>query len=220
MTSEITYLKFLQKINKGNTQFNLTCDKARFVLIINECKNRWVEKHLKDKDSVLIESLQEIVREKIHTTGVVKDTYIEYPLAEDFYESISARSEATKGDCKGVVYSREIKGQNKNINLFNDNLSPDFNFEWTFHTIQGSTLKVYKKDFDIKSTTFEYYSVIPEFDIEGYINIDNQQSTNKPFTLSDQYVDQIINIASEEYMRDFQDNNGLQIAKDRTNNQE
>jgi hypothetical protein len=221
MTSEITYLKFLQKVNKGNTQFNITCDKARFVLIINEVKNRWVEKHIKFKDSILIDSLQEIVKEVEFLTGDENPEYLEYTLKSDFYEAIGAKSEVQKGTCDGVIYSKEIKNQNKNINQFDENLKPDFNFEWTFHTIQGNTLRVYKTDFKVLKTIFTYYQVIPEFDIEGYVNIDGQPSSNKPFTiLSDQYVDQIINLAAEEFMRDFQDQNGLQIAKDRTFNQE
>ena len=220
MTSEATYLNLLQKINRGNTQFNNTLDRARAVLILNECKNRWVEKHLKEKDSILIESLQEIIKTEILSFGNDKGEYVEYELKDDFYESILAKCQAQKENCKNTVYSREVKTQNKNINQFDENLKPDFDFEWTFHTIQGNFLKVYKTDFDILSTTFEYYSVIPAFDIEGYEKLDGQQSTNKPFILSDQYVEQIINMAAEEYMRDFNDPNGLQIAKDRTNNQE
>lgn len=220
MTSELTYLKFLQKVNKGNTQFNITCDRARFVLIINEVKNRWVETHIKTKDSVLIESLQDSVKEVVYTNGVDKGLYKEYELTDDFYESISLICEAKKGNCSGTVYSRPIKNQNKNYYLFNENLRPDFNFEWTFHTIQGNKLRVYKTDFEILKSFFTYYEVLPEFDIEGYVNLNGLPSSNKPFTLADQYVDQIINLAAEEFMRNFQDAQGLQIAKDRTINQE
>jgi len=220
MKPELVYLKFLQKVNKGNSQFNITCDRARFVLIINECKNRWVEKHIKSKDSILIESLQEIVKTVEYNQGTDKGDYIEYVLNEDFYESISAKCEAKKGECKGVVYSRELKNQNKNIYQFDENLKPDFDFEWSFHSIQANTLRIYKTDFSILLTTFSYYKVLEEFDIEGYINIDNQPSQNKEFILSDQYVDQIINMAAEEFMRDYENQNGLLIAKDRTQNQE
>jgi hypothetical protein len=84
----------------------------------------------------------------------------------------------------------------------------------------SSTLRVFVKDFKINKVTFTYYSVIPEFDIEGYVNINGNPSTNKPIELSDQYVDQIINLAAEEYMRDFQSSIGLQIAQNRTSSQE
>ena len=84
MTSEATYLNLLQKINRGNTQFNNTLDRARAVLILNECKNRWVEKHLKEKDSILIESLQEIIKTEILSFGNDKGEYVEYELKDDF----------------------------------------------------------------------------------------------------------------------------------------
>lgn len=220
MNPELEYIKFLLKINKGDTQFNITCDKARYVLLINECKNRWVEKHIKSKDSVLIESLQEIVETVDYNSGIDKDSYIEYNLKDDFYESISAQSNAVKNGCKKKLFSREVKNQNKNFFEFDENLKPDFNFEWTFHIIQSNKLKVYKTDFTITKTTFSYYKVLPQFDVIGYTKIDGTPSANVPLPLSEQYFDQITNLAAEEYMRDFENVGGLQIAQNRTNNQE
>ena len=220
MNPELEYIKFLLKINKGDTQFNISCDKARYVLLINECKNRWVEKHIKSKDSILIESLQEIVETVNYDSGIDKDSYIEYELKEDFYESISAQCTAEKNGCKKKLFSREIKNQNKNFFEFDENLKPDFNFEWTFHTIQSNKLKVYKTDFNINKIVFSYYKVLPDFDVEGYTKIDGTLSTNTPLPLSQQYFDQITNLAVEEFMRDFENINGLQIAQNRTNNQE
>ena len=52
------------------------------------------------------------------------------------------------------------------------------------------------------------------------VDINGNPSTNKPIDLSDQYVDQIINLAAEEYMRDFESSIGLQIAQNRTSSQE
>ena len=52
VSPELIYIKFLNKVNKGNTQGDIAVDKERFVLIFNEVKNRWVEKHLKVKDSI------------------------------------------------------------------------------------------------------------------------------------------------------------------------
>lgn len=220
MQPELIYQKLLLKVNKGNTDFNIALDKPRAVLIINEVKNRWVESHLKDKDSVLIDSLQEVVKTQEALSGTDKGTYIEYTIPFDFYEYILVSCEAQKKDCKKTIYSRGIKNQNQNVYLFDSNQEPDFDFEWTFHQIISNKLRVFKKDFKINKVIFTYYSVIPEFDIEGYINIDGVPSTNKAINLSDQYVDQIINLAAEEYMRDFESQLGLQLAQNRTSSQE
>lgn len=221
MSPELMYLKFLQKVNKNSTQFNITCDRARFVLIINEVKNRWVEYHLKDKDSILIDKLREIIKPISLVNGLDKGDFVEYTIPLDFYEGSLAKSLCEKDDCKATIFSREVKNQNKNILQWDDNQKPDFDFRWTFHSIQGEVIRVYKTDFKVIKTDLEYYSALPEFDMVGYTDIDNKPSTNKPIDiLSDQYIDQIVSLAAEEFMRDYQDSNGLLIAKDRTSSVE
>lgn len=214
------YVQFLIKINKNATGSGVTCDRSKFVLIFNECKNRWVETHLKSKDSILIDSIQEVIKPEKFLNGTVTDTYVEYPLTNDFYELIGGSCKAQKGECKGKVYIREIKNQDKWLLEFDEFSKPDFDYEWTFCTIQGNSIRVYKDEFDVLETNIEYYSVISDIDIEGYIKIDGTASTNVPINLSKQYVDQIVNLAAEEFERNIMNPLGLQLAKDRTQNQE
>ncbi len=220
VSSELTYLKFLNKINKGNSQGDIACDRDRFVLIINEVKNRWVEQTIKVKDSILIDSLWEIVKTQNLINGVDKIDYTEFEIPVDFYELALSHCEADKEGCSKKLYLREVKNQDKNILNFNQNYRPDFDFEWSFVSVQDNKLRVYKNDFKVKTATIEYYQVIPDFDIEGYYDINGNLSSNKPFIISEQYVDQIINLAAEEFERNFQNPNNLTLAKDRTKSQE
>lgn len=217
---DIIYVKLLLKVNKGNSFGNIAIDKARFVLLFNECKNRWVENHLKEKDSILIDSLWETLKTTELTQGVDKSTYTEFQIPGDFYEVVNATCVAERKPCKREIFLREIKNQDKSILRFDYNLRPDFDWEWSFCTIQSGSINVYKTDFDVNKVALEYYKVIPDIDIEGYIRLDGTASTNIGIDISEQYVDQIINLAAEEFMRDFQDAQGLQIAKDRTNSEE
>lgn len=220
VSPEIIYLEFLNKINRVNSQGDIACDKDRFVLIFNEVKNRWVEKTLKVKDSILIDSIWEIVKTKTFTSGIDKKYYIEFIIPTDFYELILSYCEATQNGCKKQIFLRQVKNQDKNILSYNDNYKPDFDFEWSFISIQDGTIRIYKKDFEVNSLTIEYYQVIPDLDIEGYINLDGSPSINKTIPLSKQYIDQIVNLAAEEFERNFQNAQDLQIAKDRTSSQE
>lgn len=113
VSPELIYLKFLNKINKGNTQGDIACDKDRFVLIFNEVKNRWVEQTLKVKDSILIDSLWEIVKTEILKDGTDKKEYIEFKIPEDFYEVVLAQCSAKRGKCKKNLFLREVKNQDK-----------------------------------------------------------------------------------------------------------
>jgi len=220
VSPELIYLKFLNKINKGNTQGDIACDKERFVLIFNEVKNRWVEQTLKVKDSILIDSLWEIVKTEILKDGTDKKEYIEFKIPEDFYEVVLAQCSAKRGKCKKNLFLREVKNQDKNILRYNINYRPDFDFEWSIISIQSGTLRVYKSDFNIENVTLEYYKVIEDLDIEGYTHLNGNASINKPINLSEQYIDQILNLAAEEFERNFQNPNDLQLAKDRTKSQE
>jgi len=220
VSPQLVYLKFLNKANKGNTQGDIAIDKDRFVLIFNEVKNRWVEKTLKVKDSILIDSLWEIVKTKELQDGVNKGEYVEFVVPVDFYELILAECNAKRKSCKKKLFLREVKNQDKNLLRANLNYKPDFDFEWSFVSLQNETLRVYKNDFEVKSATIEYYQVIPDLDIEGYIHLDGSPSTDVSIPLSEQYVDQIINLAVEEFERNFQNSQDLQLAINRTKSQE
>lgn len=220
VSPELVYLKFLTKVNKGNTQGDVACDKDRFVLIFNEVKNRWVEKTLKVKDSILIDSLQEIVKPHKLQDGIDAGEYEEFSLPPDFYEAILANVLAKRKKCKRNLYLRQVKNQDKNVLRFNINYKPDFDFEWSFFSIQDNTIRVYKDGFSVENGVLEYYQVIPDLDVEGYIHLNGEPSTNIAIPLSEQYVDQIVNLAAEEFERDFQNPQDLQIAKDRTKSQE
>ena len=80
------------------------------------------------------------------------------------------------------------------------------------------TTKVFTKDFTVDSVYFEYYKVLPEFDIEGYRKIDGNLSTNIPIPLSDQYIEDIISWAALEFMRDYQNQVGVAIGKEKVIN--
>lgn len=220
VSPELIYIKFLNKVNKGNTQGDIAVDKERFVLIFNEVKNRWVERNLKVKDSILVDSLWEIVNTEKLSNGSKKQDYYEFSIPTDFYELIVANCNAKRKVCKKTIFLREVKNQDKNVLRSNSNYKPDFDFEWSFISIQNGYLRVYVTDFEIKDVTVEYYKVIPNLDIEGYEHLDGTPSTNVSIPLSEQYVDQIINLAAEEFERNFQNPQDLQIAKDRTRSQE
>lgn len=218
---QTTYLKFLQKINKNSTQFNIACDRGRFVLIFNEVKNRWVETNLKTKDSILIDNLRETVKSTtLINPTIITDSYVDYLLPEDYYEHILTKTTCKKDGCEGVVYSREVKNQNKNILQFDENQRPDFNYEWTFNSIQSGKLRVYKRDFEVLESIMDYYSEIPDFDIAGYTNVDGQPSVNNPVTIiSNQYIDEIISLAAKEFMLDYESESGVKAADARINSE-
>jgi hypothetical protein len=217
MQPSLIYQKTLLKVNKNNTGANIALDKPRFVLLFNECKNRWVERNLKNKDSILIDNLYQTVASVEILNSKSAESYIDFVLPDNFYQHIGSYCLAERRNCRRTIYCREVKNQNKQILKFDVNQRPNFDYEWTFCSVQKDVLRIYRTDFDILKVNMEYYRVIPDIDIEGYININGEPSKDIPLDIiADQYIDQIINLTAEEYMRNIQDSNGLQIGKDRT----
>lgn len=216
---EEIYYKFLVKINKGSTEFNISCDRVVFSSLINEQKHKWAKKTLlKDKDSILIDQLQEIVTDNILNSPNEKNEYSEFTFSDDYYETIGGTCKAEKNGCKQTLRMREVKNQDKNLLYYDENSEPNFDFEWTFYTLQKDKLRVYKKDFKITEATIEFYKVINEFDVEGYTKLDGNLSTNKPLQLSDNKIDEIIDEAALEYSRIYENQIAFQLGKERTNN--
>ena len=216
---EQTYLKFLAKINKGNSEYNITCDKVLFSSLINEQKHKWVRKSLlKDKDSVLIDQLQEIVKDKQLYNPSLKEEFAEFLFTDDYYETIGGTCKAEKEGCKQTLRMREIKNQDETLLYYDENSQPDFDFEWTFFTLQGNTIRVYKKDFKIKEANIRFYKTLNDFDIEGYTHLDGIPSTNKQLELADNKIDEIIDEAALEFSRIYENQLGYQLSKERTNN--
>jgi hypothetical protein len=217
MIPELIYEKTLIKVNKNNTGANIALDLPRFVLLFNECKNRWVERNLKNRDSILIDNLYQTISNAKLLSPISTDVYCDFVLPDNFYQLAGATCVAKRGNCKRTLFTREVKNQNKQVLRYVSNQKPNFDYEWTFCSVQGENIRIYRTDFDILQADIEYYSVIPDIDIAGYIKIDGTSSTSIPLDIiADQYIDQIINLTAEEYMRNVQDQIGLQMAKDRT----
>jgi len=220
MNPRLIYEKFLLKVNKGATNADAAIDTQRFCLIFNECKNRWVEKGLKNKDSILIDALYQVIKTTVLQDPITSENYCEFTVPEDYYQFIGATVLTERNKCRRNLFIREVKNQNKQILRFDLNQAPDFDYEWTFCSIQSGVIRIYKREFDIINTSVEYYSTIPDIDIAGAEDIDGNPTRDIPLdVISDQYIDQIINLAAEEFMRDFQNPQGIQIAENRTNSE-
>ena len=67
----------------------------------------------------------------------------------------------------------------------------------------------------------EYYKTIPDIQIKDTVDIEGNIVTQSiGIDISDQYVDQIINLAATEFERNYQNQVGVALGKDREQSQE
>lgn len=216
MTSLESYYKFLLKINRNNTQGNITCDIATYILIYNECQRRWLNKRIPSKT---IEDLADV--QSLITTDILQPLnsvpeYSEYQLPSKWFYSTDSYVLASNKDCKNIkINLREINTITLRDNYFDDSNKPSLDFEWSFFTIEGDKIKVYRDGFNLSTFYYSYYKEPTDIDIEGYIKIDETPSTNINPELADIFVDQIISETATEYMRNFEDAQGLQFSQNR-----
>jgi uncharacterized protein with GYD domain len=220
MTSLEAYKTFLSKINKNDRNTNINVGKGEFVLIYNEQKDVWLAQQLaQTADTAAKNHLAELL---VHDKEVVKvgdtDKFAEFEVPEDLFQYEASISIANKGRCKGrVLYNWDFKPKNKNALLQDENNNPSFEYEQTLINLAGDKVLVFKTDFDVERQFLTYYKEVKKIDLEGYKTINGSPSVTINPDEPDHYVNEIVNLCAVEVIRRYENPDGFQLAKDRTN---
>jgi len=115
---------------------------------------------------------------------------------------IDAYVTATKGQCKNNVLKVNndlSKHADISILLANENYKPSFEYQETPCTITSNKIEVYTDGSFTMSEIFISYIRYPKkIDIEGYIDLDGNPSTNQDSELPDYLEDELVNFALME----------------------
>lgn len=217
MTAEQAYLTFLQQVNRNFTEDNIDVDRSRFVLLFNKVQNSYVEWILEKRNEDDLRDIQNLlVLDKKLSGGTEVENHKDFKLPEDYFNHSSLQVFGTKSKCKDIkIYSFEIKNDNVDEYLADCFNEPSFEYRETFYTINSNNVSVYFKDFDISKVKLSYYRYPKQIDMEGYINLDNQISTNIDPEFSDRIVNRIIIAMAKDYSAINEEFNKYQADKDR-----
>jgi hypothetical protein len=220
MTSKEAYLKFLIKINKGSTQFNATVDRSVFCSLYNESQRRWLNKNTPEVTTDETNNVQSIIVNATLSPLTVKKEYVEFDLPKDWFACADTYILANKSKCKKkVVNLYQTKSINIRKLLADDSTKPSFDFQESFYTLEHDKIKVYKEDFDIVELSFNYYKEPKNIEIAGGVKPDGTPMIDVDPELADIFVDQIISETATEYMRNWENAQGVQLGKDRSNSE-
>ena len=217
MTVLEVYEKYLIKVNRNDSNSNIHVPRGKFVLIYNEWAREWENEKLELKKSTKeVDELNDLLVAdlELKKLKVTKD-YVEYDLPENFLDFTSSYSIATKGRCEHRIDNWELKAYNNPVYLTDSNHSPSFEWEESLVQLGGKRVRIYTGDFKLKTSFISYYRFPKDIDIEGYIRLDGKPSTNIDPELDDLAVDQIISRAALETIRNSQNPDAFQFAKDR-----
>lgn len=201
ITSEQAYLKFIQKVNKNFTNDNISVDRGRFVLIFNEVQNRFVEWILEKRNSDDIRDIQLLLEKDVKLSKDAKIlNHQDFKLPDDYFSFVNLQVFAKSGSCgTSKIGVHEVKSENVEELLIDENNKPSFEFRETFYTISGDTVDIYTDNFDISKAYLTYYRYPKQIDLEGYINIEGKTSTSINPEFEDRIVDRILNAAAKDF---------------------
>jgi hypothetical protein len=217
MTSLEAYQNLLLKVNRNDSNSNVTIPKGQFVLIFNEQLAKWTcEKVQKKLSSEELDELNDLLEDEVELEKVSSNRDYDYfTIPENFYKVSSSYSIASRDGCERILTNWNLKSPDVRVILNDENNNPSFDFEETPMFITKNRAKVYFSDFKIEKAFLSYYRTPSPIDLEGYIKVDGTVSTNIDPDISTANVNEIVTRCAADIMRNNQNVEGLQLQKDR-----
>lgn len=217
MTIQEAYLQFLSKVNRNNKSNNITADKQRFVQLFNENAIKEIEQVIAEGNDERIRQIQIFLKPdtQLSLESTVKDRVL-YVLPNDYLDLSSAYALADKDQCKAQKINLiEIKDKNYTQVLSDNFNKPSFEYRESPFVIADNKFNVFTGDFTYTDVVITYYRYPKKVDIAGYVNLDNQASTDVDPEGDDKFINRVVSMAALDYSRNYQDIQGVQINKDR-----
>lgn len=202
-TASQCYLIALQKSEQNLTNGGIKMDKARFVQLFNAEQNRLIQYILGEKNDENIRKIQQLVvyYKKLERNGDKPIPQCEmFSLPDDYFAFSNISAQFIRGRCSADDFSIfEVKNEDVNEFLTDENNKPSFDYRETFYTIGQNSVAVYKDDFDIENVFLTYYRYPKQINLDGYRMADGSRSYNSDPELDDKLVDEILNMVQKQF---------------------
>lgn len=217
MTSQEAYIKFLTKLNKNLNTNNVTADPARFVIAFNENLVKRIIYVIGQGNDEDIREIQAFLKPNtLLTEKITLSDRVTFQLPPNYLDFSSGYAKATKGVCKGQkIFIFEIKDKNYTEILSDDFNKPSFEYREAPFIVADNKVQVFKEDFEINEAVITYYIIPTKIDIEGYIKENGSLSTNINPQGDDRFLDKVISMTVADFQRNYQDQNGYILNKER-----
>ena len=208
------YYEFSLLVNKNNQNKNVNIEKHNFVYLYNREALRWLNEYINvnsgsDNTFVISDLLvKDFEVDRIENT----ESYSVYKIPENLYYLLPAESKSYVGKC--ILYNY-IKKPNVNIYLEDKFIKPSLAWERGLGELVEKGIIIYKDNFEINKTVISYYREPIKIDMKGYTHFDGTESQDVNPDVSDYISSEIINRVVTEVNREFENQLGFQISKER-----
>lgn len=220
MTIGEAYLKFIQRVNRNLTNDNISVDRGRFILLLNQSIIEVCEYILEKKNEDNIHYLQKLV---VHNKELERSSKTintrGFKIPENFLDFINTRVIASDKVCKKQPLQLwEAKMEDVDELLFEESNKPSFKFRETFYTLGDDKINYYVDGFDIDKAYMSYYRFPKKVDIEGYLRSDGSLSTNVNPEMDDRFMERVITKAASNYAANNSYFDSFQVNENRVIN--
>lgn len=190
MRAEEAYQRYLLELQANGTTDNIQSNESRFVVNYNKAQNRLIEWFIERKDNSDNRYIQLLKKLDVPLSKVLSEDNKEvFSLKDDYFDFINLNAFASKGDChKQEFFLTEIKPENLNSLLLDDNTRPSFKYRESFYIINSDNITLYTDNFTFEEAKLSYYRYPKQVGLE---NPDNPES--KLIDLELEFDDKVIN---------------------------
>lgn len=207
MTVQEIYYELHLMLNRNNRRENVNLDIPAFVTLFNREALRYIDDFVQANNSTdaYIYLSELIVKDYALTKASDNKDRIIYALPEDFFNPLhgDCRSVARNGSCSSTIYNFFIKPQDVNVRLLNKFTAPSLPWQRGLGSFSEEGIVIYKKDFDVLSTTISYYKSPTPLDMEGYVKFNGEESKDVSPQLSDFLIQNILDRVVTEVSREL-----------------
>jgi hypothetical protein len=192
--------KIREKLNKNSTNDNIEFDEPRIIIAINEAQNKFTEWILEKKNEDDVRLIQHLlIPDKVLKEVSKTENSHYFELPKDYFDLANILSKAKCKKCVDNILLWEVKSQNFNELLNDDNNKPSFFARESFYYLGNNKVRVFRdSSFEINSVLLTYYRYPKKIDISGYVSIDGADSQDVSPEWDDRAMDRIISIAVKD----------------------
>ena len=216
MNTELIYQKILEKTNKNLNNGSISLDRAGAVSLFNEEQNKFVEWTLQKRNTTDIRDIQCLLDDK---ELILKEDLVSsssFSLPKNYFDFSNIKVKATSGECSDYLLPVEIKSDNSEEVLFDEDNKPSFFYRETPYLFKNNTVLVYKDGFVIDKVILTYYRYPKQFNIEGFQDEEGFNSFNSEPEFDDKIVDRIISMVATSFDINNENLNKVQVDINRT----
>ena len=215
MTINQAYQEFGQIVNRNLTNNKSNVDKARFILLYNNFRTKYVEWMLEKRNEDRLRYVAPLLMmDTSLVKGAMKSDHEDFTLPEDFFDHSNLSVYVTTACGAQRLKTFEVKNDDVEELYHDVNYEPSLGYEETFYHLSNNSVSIYVKDFTIESAKLDYYRKPTDVDIEGYIRLDGTPSPNVHPELQDQSVRRILTGMAKAFAANTNDPTKYQVEKD------